>query len=329
MMKTLSWRDLAIGLVLGAALSFALGCVYAYVVWDPPSNDWGNEKTTTTILLAPVLLVALGLLWWLRKPLRRGLGRALGLGRSGLIGFLIGAVVLPVTELGFVGIEWSLMMAKLPFAQRAVPAQLADIATQLKRADAVVVESPLLTKPDSLDWLVFRLAALTGKPVFAVYDMNGGRPPKTLRQYRIGSGPACPPILAQPPGRRKPPTSGDSCLIGTDITDFADWPAQGLLLSIDLDSRQLGHTKREFGEGSIIPTLVVATLRKPAALPQTPYAQPYDPDAEPRTFWATTCFIKTCGAFPFGRGVHWHVCTDLLDLIDVADGIFGPGPIQN
>jgi len=329
MMKTLSWRDLAIGLVLGAALSFVLGCVYAYAVWAPPSNDWGNEKTTTTILLTPVLLVVLGVLWWLRKLLRRLLGRALGIGRSGLIGFLIGTLALPVAELGLVGIEWSLTMAKLPFAQRAVTTQLADFGAQLKQADAVVLESPLLKSPDSLDWLLFRLAALTGKPVFAVYDMNGGRPPLALRQYRIGSGPACPPMLAQPPGHRKPATSGDSCLIGTDIADFADWPAQGLLLSIDIDSRQLGHTKRAFGEGSLIPGLVVAALQKPAALPQTPYAQPYDPDAQPRTIWETTCFIKPYGPFPFGRGVHWQVCTDLLDLIDVADRIFGPGPTQN
>jgi hypothetical protein len=159
--------------------------------------------------------------------------------------------------------------------------------------------------------------------------MNGGRPPKTLRQYRIGSGPACPPVLAQLPGHRKAPTNGDSCLLGTDIADFAAWPAKGLLLSIDLDSRQLGHTKRTFGEGSIIPRLVVAALRKPAALPQIPYADPYDPDAEPRTIWETACFNNPYGPFPFGRGVHWHVCTDLLDLVDVADGIFGSGPTQN
>ena len=113
-MKPFSWRDLIIGLVLGAALSFVFGCVYAYAMWNPPSNDWGNEKTTTTILLTPVLLVVLGLLWWLRKPLRRGLGYL----AQGVVLFARGVVLIRLSYWSVRKIRATLFLETLRYAGR-------------------------------------------------------------------------------------------------------------------------------------------------------------------------------------------------------------------
>jgi hypothetical protein len=68
-----------IGVPPGALASFAAGCVYAYAIWDPPSNDRGNEKTIDSFLLAPGLLVGLVIGLFARKFLRRScrwLGRS-------------------------------------------------------------------------------------------------------------------------------------------------------------------------------------------------------------------------------------------------------------
>ena len=73
------------GLLSGFAASLAVGCVYAYAVWSPPSNDWGNAKSLDTIFLTPVGLIVFIFAIVLRKRLVR-LIRLLGkLGRRGLV----------------------------------------------------------------------------------------------------------------------------------------------------------------------------------------------------------------------------------------------------
>jgi hypothetical protein len=320
-MKHFSWRRFAIGLPLGAILSFLTGCCYAYAVWNPPSNDWGNEKETTSFLLVPVAFIVLVILALARRPLGRLIARAVTIGRAGLLGLVIGAAILPLVQGVEVASEHHAVRSKLPAEHQILLVQLAAIGAQLKQADAVVLEDAILSKQGQLGWFIFRLAAFTAKPVFVVYNTPGGGQPKTLRKYWIAQGAACPN-----PSSLGMTATADACLAGIEIPDFADFPSTGVLLYTDADINLVQFNMPPYSDGSLYPAVTLAALKKPAALPTTPYTQPYDPDAEPKIVWRNWCDVKNYGPFPFGRGAHWHECAELLKLTDVADRIFGPGP---
>jgi hypothetical protein len=332
--KSRSWLRLGIGLVAGLGLSYVAGCLYAYAVWNPPSNDWGNEKAFTDLLLVPLVLIGLVVAILARKPLRRLFSRSLTLGGAGLAGIVIGAAVLPVVQLTDVALEWRNIKSQLPAARDDAIAQLADIGAQLKQAQTIVVEGG-----DPVpDWFIFRLSRFTGEPIFVVpHDL--GVQKATMRRYEVAAGAPCAQALQDHPPRhvRGMPADGDSCLIDLDIPDFGDWPSKGALLYIDWDWRQFVPSqqgtlapKHPFSIGSHYPNLILTVLKKPEALIQTPYPPPpYDPETAPRTVWQNKCFFRSDDPFPFGRGIHLAACADLLDLYDVADRLFGPGPMKD
>jgi hypothetical protein len=317
----------AVGLLVGLALSFGVGCIYAYAVWSPPSNDWGNEKTIATLLLAPLLLAVLICAIFARRPLHRLFSLTRKIGGSGLVGLLLGAAVLPVVQFMDAALEWRAVESRLSTERDGMRAGLADIAARLKQAESVVVEG------DAPDWFISRLSRFTARPLFVVpRDLDAQK--ATLRRYEIGSADQC---VQHPPsnGARRTSVSGGLCPLVSDVPAFDDWPSAGALLFIAWDDRQFDPrlqstfppSKHPLSNGSHYPRLVLAALKKPGTLVKMPYAPPpYDPEAAPRNVWENKCFFEQDGPFPFGRGARRSACADLLDLYDVADQMFGPGP---
>jgi hypothetical protein len=332
--KSLSWLRLVIGLVTGLILSYLVGCVYAYGVWNPPSNDWGSAKAFTDLILAALVVVGLVVAIFARKPLSRLFIRSQALGGAGLAGIVIGAVVLPIVQWTDVALDWRHIKSQLPAARDDMIAQLADIGVELKQAETIVVEGGD-TAPD---WFIFRLSRFTGHAIFVVpHDPNAKT--ATMRSYGAAAGATCAQTLPDSPTHlpRKRWADGDSCLIDSDVPDFGDWPSKGALLYVDWDPRQFfpslqaifTSSKHAFSFGSHYPTLELSVLKKPEALIQSPYPPPpYDTRTAPRTVWQNKCFFRSDDPFPFGRGIHLQACADLLDLFDVADRIFGPGPTK-
>lgn len=313
MTKPALWLRLAAGLCLGVAVAFLIGCVHAYTVWDPPSNDWGNAKSSATLLLSPLFVVVIAVALLARRAIRRGLARLRGIGRVGILAALAGAAILPAAERGAAAVERGRVTASLATERAAGLATLSAIGARLRQADAVVLENQAWLSRTDFDRLVPRLSAFIDKPVFVAEDDPGpsgpGRDrPGHLRLYRSTTGADCP---ATPDGRRP-----DSCLTQGEIVDFGDWPMSGVVLTIDRDWRPMDDGKTPYV------TVTVGALVKPAAAPTSPYALPYDPWGEPKTTWANACVVTMDGPFPFGGGIDRPLCVDPLTLDDAATQIF-------
>jgi hypothetical protein len=323
--RSFSLPRFATGLLVGLAVSFGVGCLYAYAVWSPSSNDWGNEKTIATLLLAPLLLIMLVIAIFARRPLCRLFSLALALGGTGLVGLVLGAAVLPMVEFTDVTLKWRAVESRLATERDGMRADLADIAARLKQAKTIVVEG------DAPDWFILRLSRFTAHPLFVVLrEINAHG--TILRRYEAVSGDLC---TQEPPSGslRRMSVGGGSCLLESDVYEFKDWPSIGTLLSIAWDERQFDPrlrasfppSKHPFSSGSHYPRLVLAVLKKPHALVLSPdLSPPYDPETAPRTVWENKCFFEHDGPFPFGRGARRSACADLLDLYDVADQMFEP-----
>jgi hypothetical protein len=306
MMNFTAWPRIIGGLMLGAAISFLIGCFYAYAEWHPPSNDWGNEKDSTTLLLVPVAVIGLVVALLARKAIRRGIVGLRRIGVAGLLAALVGAAILPVAEVGEVAAERLRVTSSLEADRAANLTKLSNIGAQLRLAEAVVLESQTWMAPGDLARLASRLSAFTSKAVFVPEPNPDRSKARQLREYHVAAGAAC---------RAE---SGQDCPGTGAVVDFADWPASGSLLTIGQDQRPGSDGK------ALYPILALTALVKPAVAPDSPYAALYDPGEQPRTTWINACAIKAYGPFPFGRGVRWKICPDPLTINDIADRLFGP-----
>ena len=323
------------GFLVGVFLSLVLGVFYAYAVWDPPSNDWGNEKIIDGILLVPVILVLLVIAVFTRRWIYRGLRAIIALGPLGYIAILIGASIGPVCQLSSAAIEWRQVQADLPMHRDATLKQLSTIGVELKTAKSIVIAQPPILSPEELEKLYFRMALYTSKPVYVL--ITPGDKDAVLREYSVKSGDPCRQsnTAGVGTGPRLPLMTGDTCLTSNDLTDTRAFPNDGDLLSfpsnMEIFMYGLRHKDEKDGDlkhfMGVYYSIYVSALQKTDP-PNTkyPYAENWTDLAQLKLHWSNWCSTKTAGDFPFARGVHWQVCSDVVSSPDIIDRIFGPSP---
>jgi hypothetical protein len=301
----------ALGLILGATLSFLIGCIYAYCIWHPPSNDWGNEKVIWTALCTPFALIVLLIVLVKFRYVRRVAARAIAIGRAGFAGVLIGGLFLPIVQLSESIAERNDSALKIPLERAKLIAELGDLGSRLKIADSVIVETGRFFGERELNRFLARLAAITSNPVFITVDAT----PKSRMSLDRTSVSGTPNCSAAPLERGKQEPAADvECVTRTNLPNPSDWPTQGDLIDIAEYYPSQG---------------VILEFARFKRAPDEPPRE-YDPHFAflPGSMidlrqW---CQAEQFGPFPFGRGIHWHVCTDSLTLEDVENGMFGAVP---
>jgi hypothetical protein len=291
----------ALGLILGATLSFLVGCLYAYCIWHPPSNDWGNEKVIWTILCAPLALIVLVILLVKFRYVRRVAARAQALGRVGLAAVLIGGVFLPILQLSESIAERNVSALKIPLERAKLIAELGALGSRLRIADSVIVETGRILGEQELNRFLLRLTAFTSKPVFITVAATA-KSRISLDRSQVSGTANCSTTAVD-----------DECLTRTNLPDVRDWPTQGDQMNIAEYSPSQGILL-EYGR-----------FKRASDEPPKDY-YPYFPFLPGSLIdlrqW---CQPEQFGPFPFGRGIHWHVCTDSQTLEDIGNGMFGAG----
>jgi len=297
-MKVSALMQFAFGLILGATLSFLVGCIYAYCIWHPPSNDWGNEKVIWTLLCAPFVLIVLLVMLAKFRYVGRVAAQAVAIGRLGLAAVLIGGLFLPIVQLSESIAERNASALEIPLERAKLIAELGDSGSRLRMADAVIVETGSVLDQRELNRFLMRLAAFTSKPVFiTVYA--AAKPQISLDRSRASGTSDC--------------SKDDACVIRTNSPDLRDWPTQGDVINIAEYYPSQGVIL-EFGR-----------FKRASDEPPIDYSPhfPFLPGS--LTAVRQWCQAEQLGPFPFGRGIHWHVCTDRMTLEDIGNGMFAPG----
>ncbi|HLY57866.1 MAG TPA: hypothetical protein VKS60_20050 [Stellaceae bacterium] len=307
-MPPVSWLKGAIGLGLGAAAAFALGCAGEYYLWNPPSNDWGNDKTITTVLLTAAAIPVLVAAVFARRPLFRLFRQMPRIGRPGMIGAAAGAILLPAAQLACVFGPWRAHAAALDRERSAMAAGLDAIGRQLSGADSVVVYLPPLLSSAGAEGTFFRrLSRFTGKPVYRLGTAGGNR--WVVTRYRDAPG----------AGRE-------------EVFDAEDPPATGVLLSFIPDTATMIALAREEDDHRMRDyySIAIAPLDP---RPDKPGGPPYRFDDLPTPIWQNCGFVQPAGIgpdgpTPFGRLLRWEQCAMLLDADGLVDRLFA-GPAGN
>jgi hypothetical protein len=310
-MKVSALMRFVLGLILGATLSFLVGCIYAYCIWHPPSNDWGNEKVTLTLLCAPLVLIVLLIVLAKFRYVHRVAAQAMAIGRLGLGAFLIGGLFLPIVQLSEAIAERNASAQKIPLERAKLIAELGDLGSRLRLADSVIVETGSILGPRELNRFLGRLAAFTSKPVFmTVYA--AAKPRISLDRSSVSGTPNC--TTAAVDGGDQERVADDECVTRTNLPDIRDWPTQGGLIRVAEYYPSQGVIL-EFGR-----------FKRASDEPPNEY-EPHFPLLPGSLIdlrqW---CQIEQFGPFPFGRGIHWRVCTDRLTLDAIGNGMFGADP---
>jgi len=302
-MKVSALMRFALGLILGATLSFLVGCIYAYCIWHPPSNDWGNEKVIWTILCAPFALIVLLIALVKFRYVGRVAAKVIAIGRVGLAAVLIGGLFLPLVQLSESIAERNASALKIPPERAKLFAELGDLGTRLRNADSIIVETGSILGQRDLNRFLVRLAAFTSKPVFITVDATA-KSRISLDRSSVSGTPNC----------SQEPSVDDECLTRTNLPNLRDWPTQGDLINIAEYYPSQG-VLFEFGR-----------FNRASDEPPKDY-DPHFPFLPGSLIdlrqW---CQVEQFGPFPFGRGIHWHVCTEKLNLEDIGNGMFAAGP---
>jgi len=310
-MKVSALMQFALGLILGATLSFLVGCIYAYCIWHPPSNDWGNEKVIWTVLCAPLVLIVLLIVLAKFRYVRRIAAPAIAIGRVGLAGVFIGALVLPLVQLSESIAERNASALEIPLERAKIVAELSDIRSQLRIADSVIIETGGIVGPRELNRFLLRLAAFTSNPVFIIVDATA-KTRISLDRSSVSGTPNCSPAVFD--REKQEPAAVDECATRTNLPDLRDWPTQGDL--IDIAEYYPSHgVVLEFGR-----------FKRASDEPPNDYNPHFRFLPGSLSDLRQWCQAEQYGPFPFGRGIHWHVCTDSLTLEDIGNGMFGAGP---
>jgi len=307
-MKVSALMRFTLGLILGATLSFLIGCIYAYCIWHPPSNDWGNEKVIWTLLCSPLALIVLVIVLVKFKYLRRVAARAIAIGRLGLAAAFIGGFFLPILQLSESIAERNASALEIPVERAKIIAELGDLGSRLRIADSVLIETGSMLGQRELNRFLLRLAAFTSKPIFITVAATA-KSRISLDRSSVSDTPNCSSAVLNRGNQEL--VADDECLTRTNLPNLRDWPTQGDLISI---------AEYYPSQGVILED---GRFKRASDEPPTDSYPLFPFVPGPLIGLRQWCQVEQFGRFPFGRGIHWHVCTDRLTLEDIGNGMFG------
>jgi hypothetical protein len=301
----------ALGLILGAALSFLVGCIYAYCMWHPPSNDWGNEKVIATLFCAPLVFIVLLIVLVKFRHVRRLAAHLIELGRVGLAAVLIGGLLLPIAQVSESIAARNASALQIPVERAKIIAEFGDLGSRLRVADSIIVETGSMLGQQELNRFVARLSDFTSKPVF----ITVGATAKSGISLDRSSGSGTPNCATAVIDRGKQKSEvGNECLTRTNLPSLRDWPTQGDLIDI----------AEYYPSQGII--LGYGRFKRASDEPPNNYHPHFPLLPGSQRDLRQWCEAEQSGPFPFGRGMHWHVCTERLTLEDIGNGVFGTDP---
>jgi hypothetical protein len=301
----------ALGLILGAALSWLVGCIYAYCVWHPPSNDWGNEKEIATLLGAPVIFIVLVIALFKFRYLRRIAAQTIAIGRVGLAAVVIGGLFLPIAQVSESIAARNASALQIPVERAKIIAEFGDLASRLRVADSIIVETGSMLGQQELNRFLARLSVFTSKPVFITVGATA-KSGISLDRSSVSGTPNCAAAVFD--RAKQEPQVVDECLTRTNLPNIRDWPTQGDLINI----------AEYYPSQGIV--LGYGKFKRASDEPPDNY-HPHFPllPGSQRDLYQL-CQVEQSGPFPFGRGMHWRMCTERLTLEDIGNGVFGADP---
>jgi hypothetical protein len=264
-----------------------------------------------TILCTPLMLIVLVIALVKFRYVRRVAAQSTALGRAGLAAFLIAGLVIPIVQLSESVAERNTSALQIPVERARIIAELGDLGSRLRTADAIIVQTGSILGRREFNRFLVRLASSTSHPVFITVDANANSK-ISLDRSSVPDTPNC--SIAASDREKHESAANDECLTRTNLPDLRDWPMQGDLINI----------AEYYPSQGVI--LEYGRFKRTSDQPPEEY-HPHFPSLPGSLIEVRQwCQAEQFGPFPFGRGIHWHVCTDASTLEDIGNGMFGADP---